>query len=72
MARGKPPTIREQGLEAWLDRPDHLIAHNNLGYKEFAAMVYNEKPVAKIARDMKASYNTVLQWIDIYKEEQSK
>lgn len=72
MPRYKPLTIQEQGgLEAYLDSDKQRSKHKGQGYKEFAAMVFNETPVVKIMDRMGVrSHITIDKWIKLYYEEQ--
>jgi len=68
----KPPTIQQQGgLKSYLDSDKQREKHNGLGYKEFAAMVFNETPIAKIMKRMNVkSHSTIDSWIAFYREGQ--
>lgn len=64
--RYKPPSIKEEGLENYLNRTKAL--HNNLGYTDFAERVRLNVPKARIADDFNVSDNTIWKtWLPLYK-----
>ena len=62
-----PPTIKQEGLESYLNRTRSL--HNGLGFADFSERLRLHVPKTKIAKDFNVSDNTLWKtWLPLYKE----
>lgn len=60
----KPPSIDEQGgVWVWLDLPEQLSRHNDLGSDELKLRLRLHVPIEQIARDFNTSSETIRRWL---------
>lgn len=62
----RKPSIRDEGLESYLDK--NAEKHNDFGYIEFVKMIESRVNVANLARAFNVSPPTIANWIAILKE----
>lgn len=67
MAHYKPPTIREQGLQPYLDRL--IDRHGGYGYSDFVTFVEKDVNIANLMRIFCVSRKTIERWIEVYEME---
>ena len=70
MTRLRPDSIRAVGLKAYLNRT--ADKHDGYGYVEFKKYLDRGWGPTALARLFLVSKNTMLKWVDIYREEQGR
>ena len=67
----KRPRIADVGLRKWLD--ESKDKHNGHGYDRFKEMLESDLDYHKtqIAKEFGVTKETVYQWLNVYKQEQS-
>jgi helix-turn-helix protein len=68
MTRYRPPSIRDKGLEQFLELTKSK--HNGYGYQDFVKLYKADVTLSSMGRAFKVSRQTIENWLQVYKEEQ--